>query len=322
MHKSTLKKRFSEDNEMKEKPIELKTDTGSVAQEDDLSYVLITPARNEAAFIERTIKSMITQTVPPIKWVIVSDGSTDGTDDIVKKYSARYKWIELVRMPENRDRSFAAKVYCFNAGYKIVKDLNFDIIGSLDADISFENDYFEFLMGQFIKSSELGVAGTPFTEAGSHYDYRFVNIEHVSGACQLFRRECFEEIGGYIPIKGGGIDWTAVTTARMKGWKTRTYTEKTCVHLRPIGTGMSSRLTSRFRFGKQDYYLGGHPLWELFRSFYQMKHKPYIVGGLFLLSGYCWALLSRVERPISKELMEFRRKEQMRRLRKLIFFHK
>jgi len=287
----------------------------------NLAYVLITPARNEEQFIEQTINSVVRQTILPVKWAIVSDGSTDGTDDIVKKYSAEYEWIDLVRMPENKTRSFAAKVHCFNAGFQIVKHCSFDIIGSLDADISFEKDYFEFLLGQFANTPELGVAGTPFTEEGSHYDYRFVNIEHVSGACQLFRRECFEEIGGYVPIKCGGIDWTAVTTARMKGWKTRTYTEKTCIHHRPIGAGISSRLTSKFRFGKQDYYLGGHPLWELFRSFYQMKHKPYVVGGLFLFSGYCWALLNRVERPISKELIEFRRKEQMRRLKNLFVFY-
>ena len=115
---------------------------------------------------------------------------------------------------------------------------------------------------------KLGVAGTPFVEDGKHYDYRFTNIEHVSGACQLFRRKCFEEIGGYIPIKGGGIDWMAVTTARMKGWKTRTFTEKTCLHHRKIGTGDSNTLIAAgSSMGRKDYFLGDHPLWEIFRTF-------------------------------------------------------
>ena len=111
------------------------------------SYVLITPARNEEAYIEKTIQSLISQTILPQKWVIVSDGSNDGTDEIVRRYmdKNKYKWIELVRMPEHRDRQFAAKVHCFNAGYQKVKDLEYSIIGNLDADISFENDYFEFL---------------------------------------------------------------------------------------------------------------------------------------------------------------------------------
>ena len=283
-----------------------------------LNYVLITPARNEEKYIEKTIQSVISQTILPKKWIIVSDGSTDRTDEIVQKYLEGNNWIELLRMPEHRDRHFAAKVKCFNAGYKKVKDIKCDIIGNLDADISFEEDYFEFLLSKFVDILELGVAGTPFVEGSSHYDYRFTNIEHVSGACQLFRRECFEEIGGYIPIKGGGIDWTAVTSARMKGWMTRTFTEKTCFHHRTIGTGNSNLLVSWFRHGRKDYFLGGHPLWQIFRSLYQMNHKPYVLGGGLLFFGYTWAFLSRVERPVSKELMKFHRGEQIQRLKKAI----
>ena len=280
-----------------------------------LKYVLITPARNEEAYIEKTLQSVISQTVLPRKWVIVSDGSTDSTDDIVKKYMAGNTWIELIRMPEHGDRQFAAKVYAFNAGYEKIKDTSYNIIGNLDADISFPKDYFEFLLRKFAENSQLGVAGTPFVEGASHYDYRFTNIEHVSGACQLFRRECFEEIGGYVPIKGGGIDWTAVTTARMKGWKTRTFTEKVCFHNKKMGTGNSSALMSWFRHGRKDYFLGGHPLWQLFRTIYQMSKKPYFIGGLLLFFGYNWAYISRVERPISKKLMKFIRREQMQRLK-------
>ncbi|MBI4684770.1 MAG: glycosyltransferase family 2 protein [Nitrospirae bacterium] len=280
------------------------------------SYVLITPARNEEAFIEKTIQSVISQTILPKKWVIVSDGSTDKTDEIVKKYLADNPWMELIRMPEHRDRTFAAKVTCFNAGYEKVNDLQYDIIGNLDADISFDKDYLEFLLNKFAENSKLGVAGTPFVEDSVHYDYRFTNVEHVSGACQLFRRKCFEEIGGYIPIKGGGIDWTAVTTARMKGWETRTFTEKTCFHHKKMGTGNAfNALTVNFRHGKKDYYLGGHPAWQLFRSIYQMTRKPYIIGGLLLFIGYVWALITRMERPVSRELMQFHRTEQIQRLK-------
>ncbi len=280
-----------------------------------LSYVLISPARNEEEYVERTIHSVISQTVLPKRWIIVSDGSTDRTDEIVRQYMSRYDWIGLRRMPEHRDRQFAAKVHCFNAGYAQLKDMTYDIIGSLDADISFDKDYFAFLLEKFEGLPRLGVAGTPFVEQGTHYDYRFTNIEHVSGACQLFRRACFEEIGGYVPIRGGGIDWAAVTTARMKGWMTRTFTEKTCLHHRNMGTGNSSQLMTWFKHGRKDYFLGGHPLWEMFRSLYQMTKRPYVIGGALLMSGYTWAFMSRAERPISDELMEFHRKEQMVRLK-------
>jgi biofilm PGA synthesis N-glycosyltransferase PgaC len=281
------------------------------------SYVLITPARNEADFIEKTIQSMIAQTSLPLKWIIVSDGSTDSTDDIVKKYLQNNPWIELVRTPVRKERHFAGKVHAFNAGYEKVKDLPYDIIGNLDADLSFEKDYFEYLLSKLADNPKLGVVGTPFVEDGKHYDFRFASTEHVSGACQLFRKACFEEIGGYIPIKGGGIDWTAVTTARMKGWITQTFIEKTCNHHRKIGTGDNNRLMAQFKYGQKNYFLGGHPLWHLFRSIFQMTHKPYIVGGTLLLWGYVWAFISRTKRPISPELVRFYRTEQMQRLKNI-----
>jgi glycosyltransferase involved in cell wall biosynthesis len=291
----------------------------SLKQAMVLKYVLITPARNEAASIELTLKSMVEQEVAPVKWVIVSDGSTDGTDDIVKKYTAEYDWIELVRMPERSERHFAGKVWAFNSGYARVRNLKYDVIGNLDADISLGPDHFQFLLAKFAEHPLLGVAGTAYVEESSvPYDYDIVNVEDVSGACQLFRRKCFDEIGGYIPIKGGGIDSIAVFTARMKGWKTRTFTEKTFIHHRRGGTGQSKISASLFRTGKIDYYYGGHPLWEIFRCLYQMKNKPYIVRGLLLFSGYMWLFLKKAERPISDELVEFLRKEQIQRLKAIL----
>lgn len=282
-------------------------------------YVLVTPARNEAKFIELTLQSVVAQTVRPLKWVIVSDGSTDGTDDIVSKYAAENPWIELLRMSERRERHFAGKVLAFNAGYARLKDVPYKVVCSLDADISFEKDYFEFLLGKLADDSALGLVGTPFLDSQkASYDYRFVSIEHVSGACQVFRRECFEQIGGYVPVKGGGIDHIAVITARMKGWKTRSFPEKSCTHHRDMGTAQRSSVMARFKFGMQDYALGGHPLWEIFRTFYQMTQRPMIVGGLMVGSGYFWAMIKRAPRPVSDELIAFRRAEQMQRLKKFL----
>jgi len=283
------------------------------------TYVLITPARNEAQFIETTIKSMVAQTVPPLRWVIVSDGSTDGTDEIVKKCASDHPWIELARMPERWERDFAGKVHAFNAGYARVRDLDYEVIVSLDADISFDADYFSLLLGKLSADPTLGLVGTPFQEvSGETYDYRFGSIEHVSGACQVFRRECFEAIGGYLPVKGGSIDHIAVITARMKGWKTRTFTEKVCLHHRGMGTAQRSVLASRFKLGIKDYAVGNHPLWELFRTAYQMTKSPLGFGGLALGAGYFWALLRGLERPVSRDLIDFHRREQMQRLKKIL----
>jgi len=288
-----------------------------------LRLALITPARNEEKLIEATIRSVTAQTLPPIKWVIVSDGSMDRTDDIVKEYASKFAWIELLRRPEHQDRQFAAKAHAFNAGWARVKDLDCDVVGNLDADITFEPDYLEFLLGKFAADPKLGVAGTPFSEdasdRGKHtYAHQFANTQHVSGACQLFRRECFLEVGGYIPVKGGAIDWIAVTTARMKGWKTRTFVEKTSFHHRELGTGNDHSLGVRYKYGQKAYYVGGHPLWETMRGFFQMRESPLILGGLNFLRGYYAAMLSRMERPVSPELIAFHQGEQLGRLKRIL----
>ena len=284
--------------------------------DETLSYVIITPARNEAQFIGLTLESMIVQTVLPLKWIIVSDGSTDGTDEIVRRYSADHSWIELLRMPERTERNFAGKVLAFNAGYDQVKNLDYRVIVSMDADISFDENYFRFLLGKLKEDSTLGLTGTPFQElSGRTYDYRFVSIEHVSGACQVFRRECFEAIGGYMPLRGGSIDHVAVITSRMRGWKTRTHTEKVCLHHRKLGTAQQKALSSKFKYGIKDYMIGNHPLWEVFRSGYQMFQPPLCLGGLALVAGYFWAMLGRTDRPVPQELIVFHQQEQIRRLR-------
>jgi poly-beta-1,6-N-acetyl-D-glucosamine synthase len=279
-------------------------------------YVLITPAHNEEAFIEKTIESVIHQTIPPVRWVIVDDGSTDRTSEIVKRYLGRYSWMELVQKPQRRDRNFAGKVGAFNAGYERVKDLQWEVVGNLDGDISFEPDHFEFLARKFVADATLGVAGTIFKEDGfsSEID-SFQGLRHVSGQCQLFRRKCWEEIGGYKAHRAGGIDWIAVTTARMMGWTTESFREKSFFHHRRLGTAGRGIHSSMFAYGQKDYYLGGHPIWELFRVAYRARKRPYVTGGLALGVGYCWAFICRAPRPVSRELMVFHRKEQMAKLK-------
>jgi glycosyltransferase involved in cell wall biosynthesis len=296
---------------------EVMASTATAPRPGGLTYVLVTPARNEARFIEGTIAAVVAQTVRPRAWVVVSDGSTDGTDEIVRRAAAEHPFIELVRMPERRERHFAGKVHAFNAGYARVRGQAYDAIGSLDADISFDADYFAFLLEQLEADPALGLVGTPF-QGRTTYDYRFVSQQHVSGACQLFRRACFEAIGGYVPVKTGGIDHIAVITARMRGWKTRTFTERVCHHHRELGAAQHGALGARFRDGVLDYMLGSHPLWELFRTAYQTTRPPRLVGGLTLLAGYVSAMARRLERPVSPELVAFRRREQMQRLRALV----
>jgi len=284
-------------------------------------YVIVTPARNEAAYIEKTLESVVAQTVRPLRWVIVSDGSTDGTDDIVKKYAAKYDWIELVRTPDRAERHFGGKVLAFNAGYARLRGLDYRIIGNLDGDASFEPDYIEYLLRQFAENPRLGVAGTNYWESSWEktvkYDYRYTNTDDVSGLCQLFRRECFEEIGGYQPSKYGGVDTVATMQARMRNWETRTFTGKFAIHHRQQGTAGAHKFTVEFHNGRKDYIFGGHPLWELCRGAYLLTRKPWVIGGSLFVAGYFWAMITRVEMTVSREVMEFRRREQMARLKRI-----
>jgi biofilm PGA synthesis N-glycosyltransferase PgaC len=297
---------------------------GSAERRDcDCSYVLVTPGRNEARFIEMTIKSVVAQTVRPVRWIIVSDGSTDGTDEIVDRYVAQHDWIELVRQPERTERHFAGKVDAFNAGYARVQDLKYDVIGNLDADISFDDpDYFQFLMSKFSENPRLGVGGTSYREGDQTYPSGFTSIDDVFGACQMFRRECFEAIGGYQPVRTGGIDLIALLSARAKGWQTRTFVEKTCLHHRKAGRGQHAGICEGLlHAGRKDYLHGSHPGFQVFRSVYRMIDRPYVVGGVLTLVGYFWAMFRRVDRTVPDELIALRRSDQMQRLKRLLRWH-
>ena len=283
-----------------------------------MKYVLITPARNEEAFIEKTLDSVIRQTRLPERWVIVDDGSTDRTAEIVEKYAKGNPWIELVRRAQRPDRNFAGKAHAFNAGFERVRSLDFDVIGNLDADISFEPDYFEFLLGKFTEFPGLGVTGTTMREANHDaLKNTFYNFRDVFGACQLFRRECFQQVGGYTPIQWGGIDWIAVRTARLKGWETRSFPDKIFFHHRPMGATESNVFKARFDYGRKDYFLGNHPLWQVFRVSYQMLQRPYVIGGVTLAAGYIYSFVTRIERPVTPELLRLHRREQLERLKSL-----
>ena len=284
-------------------------------------YALITPARDEAAYIRKTLDSVVAQTVRPLKWVIVSDGSTDDTDKIVAEFVARHDWIELLRMPERKERHFGGKVQAFNAGYAKVRHLEPVVVGNLDGDVSFEPDYIEYLLREFAQNPKLGVAGTNYVEdswdEALKHDYRFSNIEDVTGQCQLFRRECFEAIGGYQPSKHGGVDLIATISARMHGWETRVYTGRVLFHHRQQGTAQFHKFTVEFSNGRKDYMFGSHPLWEVCRAAYRLTKKPVILGGCLLFAGYFWAMLTGTGKIVSRDFIHFRKREQKNRLRRI-----
>ena len=183
------------------------------------SYVLITPARNEEHYIGRTIRAVVSQSKRPKRWVIVNDNSTDGTADIVKEYIHGHRFISLISAHKKGQRNFASKVFSFLDGYELLKDVDYQFIGNLDADVTFGPDYFERVLDEFSKNEKLGVAG------GFVYEQRegqFVSranntTRSVAGAVQLFRRQCYEDIEGFTPLKFGCEDTAALIKSRMLG---------------------------------------------------------------------------------------------------------
>jgi biofilm PGA synthesis N-glycosyltransferase PgaC len=279
-------------------------------------YVLITPARNEEAFIEKTIQAVIAQTVLPKKWVIVSDGSVDRTDEIVNQYAEKHDFILLVRRSGDQKRNFGSKAKAFEFGYERLKDLEFDFIGNLDADVSFNSTYYESILSRFQDNKRLGVAG------GIRYDLRngrFHKIlrsrNSVGGALQLFRRQCYESIGGYLPLEYGGIDAVAETMARMHGWEVESFPELEVYHYRRTGTASERILRARFRSGIRAYLIGYHALFEISRCISRLFRHPPVIGSLVTLSGFFWASLKRYDRPVSDDFVRYLRSEQLARLR-------
>ena len=283
------------------------------------TYCLATAAYNEEKFIEKTILSVIHQTVPPKKWVIVSDGSTDRTDEIVRQYAEKYAFIELYRITEDHPRNLTAQVNAINAGFARLRGTDCEFIGNLDSDVSFEPMYFERLLEKFSQSPKLGLSGGYIhEEQGGEFQNRKSNaLTAVAHAVQLFRRECLDALGGgYKPFTWAGADWYAEVNLRMYGWDVQSQPELRVFHHRPTGQGFGL-LRYWYRGGVMDFYLGTHPLFEIFRVVRRFRDKPYFVGALIRLIAFGWAYCTGIERQVSPEFMKFLRAEQMDRLRRL-----
>ena len=280
------------------------------------AYALVTPAKNEEGYLERTIQSVLSQTVRPLKWVIVDDGSSDHTAEIAGAYASRYPWITLVRRVRGLSRDFASKANSFATGYMQLKDIAYEYLGNLDADISFAPDYYEHLFDFFEHDIGLGIAGGRFYDTAiSGKSFPVTNSsDSVRGAVQMFRRKCYEDVGGYLSLPMGGIDAAAGIMARMKGWKVRTFADLIVHHLRPTGSAMRSPLSALVRRGFLDHSLGYHGLFEAARCGARMRKRPYVIGGMIVLFGFCWSWV-RGDRPaLPADTVSFLRCEQRSKL--------
>jgi glycosyltransferase involved in cell wall biosynthesis len=279
----------------------------------------MTAAYNEEANIEKTIESVLSQTLLPARWVIVSDGSSDRTDEIVQGYAEKYSFIRFLRVVRSPGRSFGSKVRALHAGGEILKDVRCDFIGNLDADVSVPPSYFEDLIAQFERRPTLGLAGGfVYEETGGEYRSRRSNRTYsVAHSGQLVRRECYEAIGGYAILEYGGEDWHAQTCAQMKGWQIEAFPALRILHHRHTGEG-DNLLRHKFRQGRMDYSLGSDPLFETLKCAERLPEKPFFIGSVARLAGFFWSWAGRDQRPVSKEFIAFLRSEQIARTKSLL----
>ncbi len=285
------------------------------------NYLLITAAYNEAHLIEKTIRSVIAQEVQPIKWVIVNDGSTDETENIVTEYIKQNPFIELFTRIKEDGRDFASKVFAINYGLKDI-DLNeYNFIGILDADVSFGPNYYSSLINKFNSKPKLGIAGGIFFDVYNGKKNKiYPSPFSVRGATQFFRRECFQQIGGLLPLKYGGEDGVACIAARMFGWGVSNIKELEVLHHRRTGAVDINILRARFRGGLLEYFLGYHPLFQFIKCLQRtVIEKPYFIGSFFRLLGFWYANFKGEKRIIPKDILMYTRKEQIARIFKMSF---
>ncbi len=282
----------------------------------DLTYILITPARNEEENLANLIECVAKQTLRPLKWVIVSDNSTDRTEEIAAAYCEKYDFIELLVLGGERGRSFASKAGAVKAAYARLKDLEFLVVACLDADMEFGADCFEILMGKIEADDRLGRVGPALIQHANKKEkpQLLARDWHVAGGVELFRRECYEQMDGHRRLSQGGTDTVADIMARMHGWKVRTFSEVQAIHHGEVGKIGGSMFRGRFQYGVQDYSLGYHPLFFLAKMVRRIFHRPYLLGSVQHCLGYFSASLRRMDYAVDNDVVEFLRDEQKARL--------
>lgn len=281
------------------------------ATEGGLKHAIIIPAHNEAAYIRRTLESLLAQTEPADRIIVVDDGSADETSAIVRVLARDHACLTLVNGPPSAERRYRV-VEVFNRGYELVRGGPCEYVSKIDADLIFPRDYFRRLFEVMDADPTIGAAGGVLCDivGGKLMPIRIPET-HVPGPLKTMRRSAFDEMGGFIPTLG----WDIVDTVKMRmlGYRTLNLPELRVTHLRRHGSA-TGIVRGNVRMGHGAYVIGTHPLFALARSFYRMLEPPYLVGGLALGYGYFRSWLAGKPQIPDKALIEALRKEQMHRL--------
>lgn len=284
------------------------------------TYVLVTAVRNEETVISHTLGSVINQTAPPAEWLIVSDGSTDQTDALIKDAMAKRSWIKLIQLPPRSKPCLAARIKAITHGISCVSVKGTPFVGILDGDLRFGPDYYQRVFEEFSRNPRLGIAGGLVVDVDLSMPKSSGPVSiprnqlNIPGAVQMFRSECFSALGGYCAVPEGGSDTIACAHARMIGYETRLITNLVVEHLKPRNVWAGGPLRRKWQMGARDYALGYHPLFEAGKCLSRIFHPPYIVGALAWWFGYVARSFDRRGRMISSELVAHIQREQMRRM--------
>lgn len=279
------------------------------------SYIIISPVRNEAKHLPGTIESVASQTVLPVQWIIVDDGSTDGSKEILEGAASRYSWISVVPRDDRGMRKPGTGVIeAFYDGYSQINSSNWEFLVKLDGDVSFEPDYFERCFARFHADTKLGIGGGLVCREANGTLVQESTVDpafHVRGATKIYKRECWEQIGEL--IKAPGWDTLDEFKANMLGWKTLTFAEIKLVHHKFAGSADGS-WTNWVKNGLANYIVGYHPLFMVLKSVSRMPRKPYAIAGLGLLTGYFSGYVRGIPQIPDKALIQYLRQQQLRRL--------
>jgi poly-beta-1,6-N-acetyl-D-glucosamine synthase len=273
-------------------------------------YLVISPVRDEAAYLESTIECMAAQTVPPREWIIVNDGSSDDTGRIADKAAARYSWIHPIhRVNRGFRKSGGGVVEAFNDGLRSIRSQDWEFIVKMDGDLSFEPDYFERCFHRFLDQPDLGIGGGTicYHENGTKRFEHCPNF-HVRGASKIYRRACWEAIGGLWPAPGW--DTLDELKANRLGWSTQSFPDQHLIHHRYTGAadGVWGGLVKN---GRANYICGYHPFFMIAKCLRRLPRRPYVIGAAALLYGYITGYFKRIPQVDDRETIRFLRRQQL-----------
>jgi poly-beta-1,6-N-acetyl-D-glucosamine synthase len=281
--------------------------------QQDVKYVIVTPARDEQKHIAATIESVARQTVLPTEWIIVNDGSTDHTGSIIEDHATRFPWIRVIHRGNRGFRKAGGGVVeAFYDGYRALQTREWEFVVKLDGDLTFPEDYFEKCFDYFRSDPQLGVGGGEiYHDTGMGLKLEATPRFHVRGATKIYRKPCWEAIGGLWVAPG----WDTIdeVKANMLGWRTYSFSDLRLLHHRPTGSA-DGLVRDSLKHGVVCYVAGYHPLFLFASCLRRLFKKPYVIGSISTCYGFLKAYITHMPRVDDAPMIKYLRVQQLRRL--------